>query len=233
MPHAVHWKSTLPSRKSRNRGEWLSRQLLAVLCPRSACLNSSLGLLDAEEVLLVGRLLVGVGGRDHHGVDLEVVVEEVEHVAHRLGRVGVEERRVGRDPEALLPWPARMAATALSKTPSRSTAASWRSRKPVDVDDPGEVVRRGEPVEPPLEEHGVGAQVDVDLAEMSSSTIASMSGCSSGSPPAMETMGVPDSSTASRRPRPRGAGAGSRSGAGSCRSPGRRGCRRTAARSRR
>ena len=58
------------------------------------------GLLDAEEVLLVGGLLVGVGGRDHHLVDLELVVEEVEHVADVLGRVVREEGRVRRDAEA-------------------------------------------------------------------------------------------------------------------------------------
>ena len=55
---------------------------------------------------------------------------------------------------------------------------------------------------------------------MSASTIASMSGCSSGSPPAIETIGAPDSSIAATHvldaDRRR---AGSRSGAGSCRSP--------------
>src|SRR5690606_24300884 len=47
---------------------------------RERLLEQLPGLLHAEEVLLVGRLLVGVGGRDHHLVDLEVVVEVVEHL---------------------------------------------------------------------------------------------------------------------------------------------------------
>src|ERR1044072_270380 len=58
------------------------------------------GLLDPQEVLLVGCLLVGVGGRDHHLVHLEVVVEEVEHLDDGLRAVGVEEGGVGGDPEA-------------------------------------------------------------------------------------------------------------------------------------
>ena len=80
MPQGVHWKSTLPSRKSRNSGEWFSRHLLAA--PVGERLAEQLaGLPHAEEVLLVGRLLVGVGRRDHHLVDLELVVEEVQHLS--------------------------------------------------------------------------------------------------------------------------------------------------------
>ncbi len=40
MPQAVHWKSILPSRKSRNSGEWFSRQRLR-LPPAKALENSS------------------------------------------------------------------------------------------------------------------------------------------------------------------------------------------------
>ena len=54
----------------------------------------------AEEVLLVGRLLIRIGGRDHHFIDFEVIVEEVEHIAHRLGRVMGEEGGVCRHPKA-------------------------------------------------------------------------------------------------------------------------------------
>ena len=59
-----------------------------------------LGLLHPEEVLLIGRLLVGIRRRDHHGVDLQIVVEEVKDLAHCLRRVGVEERGVRRHSEA-------------------------------------------------------------------------------------------------------------------------------------
>ena len=60
------------------------------------------GLLDAEEVLLVRGLLVRVRGGDHHLVDRELVVEEVEDATHRLRRVVGEEGGVGRHPEAAL-----------------------------------------------------------------------------------------------------------------------------------
>ncbi len=83
MPQAVHWKSTLPSRKSRNSGEWLRRHFLRRLSAK-ASLEQLPGLVDPEEVLLVGRLLVGVRRRDHHRVDLEVVVQEVEDVTDGL-----------------------------------------------------------------------------------------------------------------------------------------------------
>src|SRR6185437_1674684 len=56
--------------------------------------------LDAQEMLLVGCLLVCVGRRDLHHVDLQLVVEEVEDRTNRLGTVLIEERRVGIDPEA-------------------------------------------------------------------------------------------------------------------------------------
>src|SRR5579875_144325 len=58
------------------------------------------GLLDAGEVLLIGGLLIGVGGRDHHLVDLQLIVEEVEHLTHRLRRVIREEGGVGGHTEA-------------------------------------------------------------------------------------------------------------------------------------
>ena len=104
MPHAVQSNSALPSRKSRNSGLWFSRQLLAPAVGERLA-EQLARLLHAEEVLLVGRFLVRVGRRDHHLVDLEVVVEEVEHLADRLRRVVREERRVGRDAEAAPPWP--------------------------------------------------------------------------------------------------------------------------------
>ncbi len=121
------------------------------------------GLGDPEKVLLIGRLLVRVRRRDHHRVHAEIVVEEVEDVANRLRRVGVEERRVRRHPKA----------PCLRLTDRRHSRVE--DARPVDcrvvpiaqavqVHDPGEIVRRAEAVEAPAQEHGVGAQVDVDLA---------------------------------------------------------------------
>src|SRR4030095_16909267 len=55
--------------------------------------------LGAQEVLLIGRLGVAVARRDHHALDAEIhhLVEELAHA----GRVGaVEQRGVGRYPEA-------------------------------------------------------------------------------------------------------------------------------------
>ena len=63
-------------------------------------------------------------------VDLEVVVEEVEHVAHRLGRVGVEERRVRGDPEAPLAWRRGSPRRPCRTRPRGRPPASWRSRSP-------------------------------------------------------------------------------------------------------
>src|SRR5579875_1838078 len=59
------------------------------------------GLVGGEETDLVGGFFVGVAGGDHHGVHAQLVVQEIEHLTHRLGGVGVEERGVGRHLEAL------------------------------------------------------------------------------------------------------------------------------------
>ena len=99
MPQAVQSNSALPSRKSRNSGLWFRRHFLRRPSAK-ASLNSLRVSVHAEEVLLVGRFLVRVGRRDHHLVDFEVVVEEVEHLAHRLRRVVREEGRVRRHAEA-------------------------------------------------------------------------------------------------------------------------------------
>ena len=91
--------------------------------------NSLRVCVDAREVLLVRRLLVRVGRRDLHRVDLELVVQEVEHLAHGLRRVGREERRVGGDAEtARLRLLDRLDGQV--EDPSRSTNWSWRSRMP-------------------------------------------------------------------------------------------------------
>jgi hypothetical protein len=57
-------------RNSRNSGLWLNRQRL--LAVREHHLEQLVGALAGEEVLLVGRLFVGVAGADHHALDAEV-----------------------------------------------------------------------------------------------------------------------------------------------------------------
>ena len=51
---------------------------------------------------MVGGFFIGVAGRDHHGIDFQLVVEEIQHAPHGLGGVGVEECRVGGDAKAPL-----------------------------------------------------------------------------------------------------------------------------------
>ncbi len=58
----------------------------------------------------------------------------------------------------------RIAATASSKTPARADGRVVPLARPVHVHDPREVVRRRELVETPPQQHGIGAEVDVDLA---------------------------------------------------------------------
>ena len=162
MPHGVHWKSTLPSRKSRKSGVWFSRQRLRLPSANDS-LNSLRDCVDAGEVLLVGRLLVRVGGREHHLVDLQLVVQEVEHVAHRLRRVGREEGRVRVDAEAALAAPPdrldRLVEGALALDELVVALAHA-----VEVHDPREVRRRLEQVHLLLHQDPVRAQVDELLA---------------------------------------------------------------------
>src|SRR5450432_835982 len=118
-----------------------------------------------EEVVLVGRLLVGVRGRDHHLVDLDLVVQEVQHVDDVLRRVGVEERRVRGDPKALF-------LQELDGLDRLFEHALFRDRfvvtflQTVDVNREREVRRRLEVELVPTFAHefGVGAQVDILLA---------------------------------------------------------------------
>ena len=123
---------------------WFSRQRLR-LPSANASLKSFARLRHAREVLLVGRLLVRVRGRDHHLVDLQLVVQEVEDVAHGLRRVGREERRVRVDAEAaalrLVDRVDRLVEGALALDELVVPLAH-----PVEVDDPREVRRRLEAV---------------------------------------------------------------------------------------
>ena len=58
-------------------------------------------LVDAQKVDLVWRFFVGVPGRDHHGVDFELVVEEIEDLLDCPRGVGAEEGGVSGYPETL------------------------------------------------------------------------------------------------------------------------------------
>ena len=73
-------------------------QLLA-LAAREHVAEQFLGLAPVEEVLLVGRALIGVAGRDRHA-DAELLAE-VEERRDVLGRMTVEDRAVDVDDEAL------------------------------------------------------------------------------------------------------------------------------------
>ncbi len=118
------------------------------------------GLFDAEEVLLVGCLLVGEGRGDHHLVDLEVVVEVVEHVDDGLRGVGVEEGGVGGHPEAaplgLLDRLHRLVEGALLGHRGVVPLA-----QPVDVHGEGEVGRGRELVQLLAHQQRVGAEEHV------------------------------------------------------------------------
>ncbi len=115
--------------------------------------------LHAEEMLLVGRLLVGVGGRDLHLVDAEVVVEVGEHVDDRLRGVGVEERGVRVHREA-----ARLGQLDRGHRLVEHAFLADRLVVPllqaVDVHDPGEVGRRLELVQLLGQQQRVGAEED-------------------------------------------------------------------------
>ncbi len=63
--------------------------------------NSAARAGAAEEMLLVGRLVVGVAGREHHALDAELH-HFVEEGADALRIGAVEERGVGGDAEAAL-----------------------------------------------------------------------------------------------------------------------------------
>ena len=117
------------------------------------------GLSHAEEVLLVGGLLVGVSGRDLQIVDLELVVEVVEHVDDGLRGVGVEERGVRVDLE-----PGRLGhldgLDCLVEHALLGDRLVVPLAQPVDVHHPAEVRRRLELVQVLGHKHRVGAEED-------------------------------------------------------------------------
>src|SRR5436190_2742284 len=119
--------------------------------------------LDPQEVVLVRRLLVGVGRRDHHLVDLELIVDEVEDLTDGVRRVMGEEGGVRRHAEALrlrrLDRRNGLLEDALAL--HRRVVALAHS---VQVDRPGEVRGGLEEVELLLHQERVRAQVDELLA---------------------------------------------------------------------
>ena len=195
MPHGVHWKSALPSRKSRKSGVWFSRQRLR-LPSANASLKSLRAWRDAGEVLLVGRLLVGVRRRDHHLVDLQLVVQEVEDVAHGLRRVGREEGRVRVDAEAAALRLARSRRPPCRRCPrarrtGRAARACRRGGRPTRSTA---TARRGPASSSSGSRSCTGRRTS--CARSARAAITCTSGWTSGSPPAIETIGAPDSSIA-------------------------------------
>src|SRR5205085_6924605 len=70
-----------------------------VLAEREDLAEQLLGLAPRQEVLLVGRALIGVTGRNRNtDAELLAVVEELRDV---LGRMAVEDRRIDVDGETL------------------------------------------------------------------------------------------------------------------------------------
>ena len=192
MPQAVQANSILPSRKSRNSGEWLSRHFLRRPAKASAKAGGSAPPPRSAPGRAPSRRRRPARSswrrpsssfrksRTSRTVLGESVLKNVELV-------------VTRKPWALA---SRMAATTSSNTPSRSTAASWRSPRP-STWTTQEKYRDGvEAVEPAPQQHGVGAQVDVDLAP---DQLAPRCGRCRGAAAARRRRSTP---SASRSPRP-------------------------------
>src|SRR5437764_1931916 len=126
-------------------------------------LEQSARLLYAREMLLVGRLLVGVGRRDHHLIDPELVVEVVEHLADSLWGVVGEEGGVGGDSEAsALGFVNRRRGLVEHAVAANRLVVALA--QPVHVHRPGEVRRGLEQLHLLLHRERVRAQVDKPLA---------------------------------------------------------------------
>ena len=124
--------------------------------------EETLGFGFAEEVLLVGGFVVTVAGREHHAFDAEGH-HLVEEGADGLGVGAVEQRRVGRDPEAAF----HRFADSFDGDVVAALAADGEVVVlflAVHVDGEGEIFAGREEVDLFLEQQGVGAEVDVFLA---------------------------------------------------------------------
>ena len=114
-------------------------------------------------MVLVRRLVVGVGRRQHHLVHAELVVEVVQHLDHRGRRVSAEERAVGGDPEAA-PLRVPHVGHGLLEHTLLAHGGVVALLQPVDVHGPREVRRGRELVDLAGHQQRVGAQVDELLA---------------------------------------------------------------------
>ena len=90
----------MPARKSRNRHGLGERPLLAALAAREDVAEQLLGLLAVEEMLLVGRALIGIARRNRDAVEADRL-HLVEERCDALGLGAVEQGAVDVDAEAL------------------------------------------------------------------------------------------------------------------------------------
>src|SRR5258708_10310274 len=98
MPHGVQEKSRLPIRNSGKKGDMLKRQP-ALRFERMA--RNKRRVRATHEVLLVGRFVVGVSGREHHALNAEVH-HLVKECANAVGIGAVKQSGVGGHAEAAL-----------------------------------------------------------------------------------------------------------------------------------
>ena len=116
----------------------------------------------AEEVLLVGRLVVGIAGREHHAFDAQVH-HFVEESAHAVGVGAIEERGVGGDAESAL----HGLANAFDRDVISAFAADRKIvvlALAIQMDGERQILAGLEQVKLFLQQQRVGAEVDVFLA---------------------------------------------------------------------
>ena len=118
----------------------------------------------AQEVLLIGRFIVGVAGRKHHAL-VAKLHHFIEVRAHAVGIGAVKQRCVGRNPEAAFDGfldafdlPDR------SRVPSRQTEKSWCSRCPSTWTENVKYLLGLKRCSFFFKQEGVGAEIDVFLA---------------------------------------------------------------------
>ena len=116
----------------------------------------------SHEVLLVGRLVVGISGGDHHALDPDVH-HLVEEVAHAVGICAIEQGRVGGHAEAGLDG----FADPVESDVESAFAANGKIVMlflAVHVDGKAQIFAGLEQVQLFLEQQRVGAEVNVFLA---------------------------------------------------------------------
>ena len=120
-----------PRRNSRKSGDWLKRQRRAPAAREGFGGRASRVRSTRQEVLLVGRLLVGVAGRDHHALDAELVVQRSRRTgAVLLGSSRAKKRGVGGDAEAARERGADRRARTRRRRPLGRPPRRARSRSP-------------------------------------------------------------------------------------------------------